>query len=470
MLIYNTLTKKKEEFKPVKEGEVNMYVCGPTVYDYFHIGNARSFVMADVIFRYLEYKGYKVNYAMNITDIDDKLIKKAGEQGREVSEIAANFTKAFFDDLDKLMVKKANIYPQATENIPEMIDVISGLIENGKAYEVYGDVFYDVREFENYGKLSGKNIDELESGSRIEVNRAKRNPLDFVLWKNAKEGEPFWESPWGKGRPGWHLECSAMSMKYLGKTIDIHAGGTDLIFPHHENEIAQSEGCCTPHFVNYWIHFGFLNIQNEKMSKSLGNFFTARDVLKKFSAETVRLFFNQTHYAGPLSFSDELLASSQKAVEKIYNFAEEIENRMNSNIETNNNFEFDFHHYKKSFEEAMDDNFNTPRATAVVFDFIRAANSAIAENQIDKKFLEGAKTFLIQTAENVLGIFNSNKEKKESGGDLEDELINLLIELRHEAKKDKNYQLSDDIRDKLSGIGIQLKDTKEGTTFKKVDK
>ena len=468
MLIYNTLTKKKEEFKPLNEGEVNMYVCGPTVYDYFHIGNARSFVMADVIYRYLEYKGYKVNYAMNITDVDDKLIKKANEQGKDISEIAGNFSQAFFDDLEKLNVKKANLYPRATENIPEMIELIEGLIENGKAYAVNGDVFYDVRKFENYGKLSGKNIDELESGSRIEVNPAKRNPLDFVLWKNAKEGEPFWESPWGKGRPGWHLECSAMSMKFLGKTIDIHAGGTDLIFPHHENEIAQSEGCCTPHFVNYWIHFGFLNIQNEKMSKSLGNFFTARDVLNKFRPETVRLFFNQTHYAGPLSFSDDLLSSAQKAVEKIYNFAAELENKLQSNIDESNDFDFDFDKFSSSFEESMDDNFNTPRATAAIFDFMRAANSAIAEKNIDKKFVTDAKNFLIETAQDVLGIYNSEKTNREDENSLEKELIELLIDLRSEAKKSKNYQLADDIRNKLNEIGIELKDTKDGVTFKKV--
>jgi cysteinyl-tRNA synthetase len=309
MLIYNTLDRKKEEFKPINPPSVSMYVCGPTVYDLFHIGNARSFVMGDMIRRYLEYRGYNVKYVMNLTDVDDKIIKRANEQGVDAKDYAEKYISEFFKDIDGLKVKRADAYPQATHHIDDMIELIKELEKKEIAYNVNGDVFYDVRKFKDYGKLSGKNIDDLESGARIEINENKHNPLDFALWKKAKEGEPKWESPWGKGRPGWHIECSAMSMKELGETIDIHAGGSDLIFPHHENEIAQSEAATCHDFVKYWVHFGFLNIRNEKMSKSLGNFFTTRDVLKKFNAETIRLFFSQTHYAAPLNFSEELLFS-----------------------------------------------------------------------------------------------------------------------------------------------------------------
>jgi len=319
MLIYNTLTKKKEEFKPINPPNVSMYVCGPTIYDYFHIGNGRTFMMADVIRRYLIYKGYNVKYVMNLTDVDDKIIKKAIEEGVDTKEITKKFEQAFFDDIKKLKIKQADVYPKATEHIKEIEDIISKLEEKQIAYNVNGNVFYDVIKFNGYGKLSGKNIDDLESGARVEVNEEKKNPLDFALWKKAKEGEPAWESPWGEGRPGWHIECSAMSMKHLGETIDIHAGGSDLIFPHHENEIAQSEASSGHEFVKFWLHFGFLNINKEKMSKSLGNFFTTRDILSKYPAEAVRLLFVQSHYASPLNFSKELLDAAQKGAEKIAN-------------------------------------------------------------------------------------------------------------------------------------------------------
>jgi cysteinyl-tRNA synthetase len=309
--IYNTLSKKVEEFIPINNNEVKIYMCGPTVYDYFHIGNARSFVMADIVRRYLEYKGYKVKFVMNLTDVDDKIIKKANEEKRNPNEVAKDYINYFFEDVAKLRIKTADVYPKATEHMSEIIDMIKNLEQKDFAYNNEGNVFYNVKKFDGYGKLSGKNTEDLEVGARIEINEEKKNPLDFALWKKAKDGEPYWESPWGKGRPGWHIECSAMSCKHLGETFDIHAGGSDLIFPHHENEIAQSEAANNKPFVKYWMHFGFLNINEEKMSKSLGNFFTAREILKKYSAEAVRLFFAQAYYRGPLNFSEELLASAE---------------------------------------------------------------------------------------------------------------------------------------------------------------
>lgn len=468
MQIYNTLTKQKEEFKPINPPEVKMYVCGPTVYDLFHIGNARSFIMSDIIRRYLEYKGYKVDFAMNLTDIDDKIIRKANTENLPASKIAEKYIDAFFEDTGKLKIKKATIYPKATSHIQDIVNLISKLERTGAAYNVNGNVFFDVSKFPGYGKLSGKKIDELESGARIEINEEKKNPLDFALWKKAKEGEPFWESPWGNGRPGWHIECSAMSTKHLGETIDIHAGGSDLIFPHHENEIAQSEAASGKKFVNYWMHFGFLNIQNEKMSKSLGNFFTARDILESYSAEAVRLFFVQTHYAGPLNFSEELLSSAQKGLEKIVNLAHKIEDELKVNSETGVMPEFDFEKYQAGFENAMDDDFNTPQATAVIFDFVRDVNRVIAENNnIGARFYSRVKDFLVSTASNVLGIIDFAALNTGSGPSLENELIELLIRIRTRAKSEKNYAMSDDIRDELKKLGVILQDQKDKTTFRK---
>ena len=469
--IYNTLTRKKEEFIPISPDEVRMYVCGPTVYDYFHIGNARSFIMADVLRKYLEYKGYNVKYIMNLTDIDDRIIKKSIEEKIEAKLVAEKYTKAFFDDIEKLKVKQADVYPKATDHVQEIVDFIKQLEEKSFAYNVDGNVFYDVSKFHDYGKLSGKKLDELEAGARVEVNEEKKNPLDFALWKKAKEGEPFWESPWGKGRPGWHIECSAMSGKHLGETFDIHAGGNDLIFPHHENEIAQSEAATKKKFVNYWIHFGFLNINNEKMSKSLGNFFTARDVLKLYSAESIRLLFSQTHYRGPLEFSDELLESSQKGLEKFENLIEKLNPHPSSPLkgeEINPNFGFD--KYYKDFETAMNDDLNTPQAVAVLFDFVRDVNKAIAEKEnLPSEFYSNVKEFLSKTAQGVLGIVDLEKSEAQ-GSSVEKELIELLIGLRNGARKEKNFALSDKIRNELNELGIELKDSKEGTTYKKVKK
>ena len=463
MFIYNTLTRKKEEFIPKNPPEVTFYVCGPTIYDYFHIGNARSFIMSDLIRRYLEYRKFDVKFIMNLTDVDDKLIRKANEENTEVGSIAEKYAEAFFEDIEKLNIKKAKLYPKATEHMADILNMINTLVSKEFAYEVDGNVFFDVTKFEGYGKLSGKKIDELESGARIEINTNKRNPLDFALWKKAKSGEPYWESPWGKGRPGWHIECSAMSMKHLGDSIDIHAGGNDLIFPHHENEIAQSEACCTTDFVKYWIHFGFLNINEEKMSKSLGNFFTAREILKKYDANSIRYLFAQTHFSSPLNFNEELLESAQKGLEKIYNLIQRIENTVPSTDQDINDFETE--RYIFAFESAMDDNFNSPKALAAIYDFVRDINKFLDKNdKISSQVIDSAIDFLKITLEDVLGLVIFKEQTKFDSK--ENELINILINIRLDAKKEKNYKLADEIRSKLQDIGIILEDSKDTTKFK----
>jgi cysteinyl-tRNA synthetase len=464
--IYNTLTRKKEDFIPLNPPAVTIYSCGPTVYDYFHIGNARSFVMSDIVRRYLIYSGYKVKFAMNLTDIDDKIINKANAMGIDSKEVAKKFSDAFFEDIDKLGLLRADINPKATEHIPEIIAMIDALIKNGKAYEVNGDVFYEIRKFDGYGKLSGKNIDNLESGSRVEVNEIKRDPLDFALWKSAKPGEPFWESPWGKGRPGWHIECSAMSCKHLGDTFDIHCGGSDLIFPHHENEIAQSEGATGKPFAKIWMHFGFLNIDNEKMSKSLGNVFNLRDMVKKYKPETLRFFYEQTHYASSLNFTAEALESADRGLEKVNNLFDTVKSALAGNPAPGAH-SFDFEKSYLAFKEAMDDDFNSPKSIAVVFDFIKEVNTYIAAGEnLTREFYEGALEFLKKTADGVLGILRTEKVENSDSG-LEEELIQLLLKLRVDAKLEKNYALSDKIRNELLTLGITIQDTKEGSTYKK---
>jgi cysteinyl-tRNA synthetase len=466
LTIYNTLAKKKEVFKPIEEGKVSIYVCGPTVYNYFHIGNGRSFIMADIIRRYFIYKGYKVKYVMNITDVDDKIIKQAVEQNTDYNQVAGKYTEGFFRDLKKLGVKDADVYPKATEHMDEIISLINNLEEKGFAYNVNGNVFYNVKKFSGYGKLSGKKTDELESGARIDVNEEKQNPLDFALWKKAKEGEPYWESPWGKGRPGWHIECSAMSCKHLGESFDIHAGGNDLIFPHHENEIAQSEAATNKKFVNYWIHFGFLNINDEKMSKSLGNFFTAREVVNKYPAQVIRMFFSQTHYAGPLNFSEDLLIGAQKGLEKIENLYDKLKSEIIA-ADQNESPSFDFQIYRSRFEEAMDDDFNTPQALAVIFDFVRDVNRYLVLTPSPNiEFYTEAVNFLESTAGEVLGIINQSERLHHPG--MENELIEFIIQLRLDARKEKNWTLSDKIRDGLKELGIELQDSKDKTTFKRL--
>ena len=486
--LYNTINKKIEEFVPINPPDVGMYICGPTVYDYFHIGNARTFIMADIIRRYLEFKGYKVKYIMNLTDIDDKIIKKSNEEKISSGDVASKYTDAFFSDIKQLKIKPASIYPKATEHIQEILKMIKKLVDSGSAYNIGGNVFYNVSSFNGYGKLSGKNIEDLEAGARVEVMEEKKNPLDFALWKKAKEGEPFWESDWGNGRPGWHIECSAMSCKHLGETFDIHAGGSDLIFPHHENEIAQSEATNKKPFAKYWMHFGFLNINKEKMSKSLGNFFTAREVLAKYSAEAIRLFFAQAHYRGPVEFTDELLDAAEKGLEKLKNLKSTIELAIGKNNTDGINPEFDFKIFEERFVQAMDDDFNTPQAIAVIFDFVKEANRTIASNQnLNVKFYVEVKNLLMKTAEDVLGIISFDEKGIKQDALLEskvrqiltdydanvslnkpgnvNETINMLVKIRLNAKKEKKYQLADEIRKKLEDIGITLKDTKEGTDF-----
>ena len=463
---YNTLTKKIDEFKPLNPPNVTMYICGPTVYDFFHVGNARTFVLADVIRKYLEYKGFKVKFAMNLTDIDDKIIKKSNEENISINDIAKKYTDAFFEDLERLKIKGATLYPKATEHLETIIKMIESLVEKGFAYNVSGNVYYNVSKFNSYGKLSGKKIDELESGARVEINENKKQPLDFALWKKAKEGEPYWESPWGKGRPGWHIECSAMSCKHLGETFDIHAGGNDLIFPHHENEIAQSEAATNKPFAKYWIHFGFLNINKEKMSKSLGNFFTAREVLEKFSPEAIRLFFLQAHYRGPLDFTDELLLAAEKGLEKIKNLKNTIESELKKNNQNGMIPEFDFDAFEKKFIEVMDDDFNTAQGVSMIFDFIKEINKTIAEyNSVHVDFYKKINNLMERTAGGVLGIIKDKPLKSKSSSLFEEKLIEILLEIRLKAKKEKKFSLADEIRDKLTGLGITIKDTKDGTDY-----
>lgn len=465
MLVYNTLTKKKEEFKPINPPNVSMYVCGPTIYDYFHIGNGRTFVMSDIIRRYLEYKKYKVKFVMNLTDVDDKIIKKANAENITTHELTARYEASFMKDIARFKMKPADVYPKATDHMKEIEEVIEKLEQKGIAYNVDGNVFYDIGKFNGYGKLSGKNIDDLEVGARVEINNEKQNPLDFSVWKKSKEGEPFWESQWGKGRPGWHIECSAMSMKHLGETIDIHAGGNDLIFPHHENEIAQSEAVTGKKFANYWMHFGFLNIDKQKMSKSLGNFFTARDILDQYPAEALRLLFVQSHYRSPLNFSRELIESAQKGTKKLNNLGRVL-NDGSKKID-GITVVFDFSKFYNLFAVAMDDDFNTSQAVAVIFDFVREVNKTIAENEnINSDFFIRAKDFFQSTAETVLGIIHFNDlEEKETSKD--DAWILEQIELRSKAKAEKNWQLADEIRNALAEKGIILEDSKNGTSYKK---
>lgn len=459
---YNTLTKQIEEFIPVEEGKVKIYMCGPTVYDFFHIGNARSFVMIDIIRRYFIYKGYDVKFVMNLTDIDDKIINKAISEGVTVNEVAQKYSQAFFEDIQKLKIKPADVYPRATENILNIIDLVQKLIDKGFAYRVDGDVFYDVTKFPEYGKLSGKKLEDLIAGARVDVNEQKKNPADFALWKAAKPGEPFWVSPWGNGRPGWHIECSVMSMKNLGETFDIHAGGNDLIFPHHENEIAQSEAATGKPFARYWIHFGFLNIDNQKMSKSLGNFFTAREILEKFSAEALRLLYAQSIYSAPLNFSLELLQNSENAIKRLKNSLHQVETA----LIVGDQEDFNTQRFFDEFEEVMDDNFNTPEAVAVMFDFVKEVNSFIAKHnglsQINK---EKILKFFETIGQDVFGIIDL-KEEKSYDDKLVDDLMKLIIEIRSLMRLEKRFDIADKIRDELKKLNIELEDKKGITTYR----
>ena len=408
--LYNTMTNKKEEFKPINEGKVGMYVCGVTVYDYTHIGHGRSSVAFDVIRRYFEYCGYDVTFVKNFTDVDDKIINRANENKELWSELALRFIKEHDEDMDSLYIKRPTYTPMATKYIEKMINYCERLIEKGNAYAVDGDVYFRVNSFKEYGKLSGRNLDDMMAGARVDVNDKKENPLDFALWKGAKEGEPFWESPWGKGRPGWHIECSVMSEAILGSSIDIHGGGQDLIFPHHENEIAQSEAISCTTFANYWIHNGFVNINKEKMSKSLNNFFTIRDILKICHSEALRLLFLMTHYRQPLEYSEDKLKEATSALQRIYTFLDEVEHVQGSKKGKNMEKEIcDMkEHFIKEFESAMSDDFNTPKAVAAIFEIVRIGNTVIAskpDNETAER-LKDVTAYIFNIVSKVLGIMN----------------------------------------------------------------
>jgi len=466
MRLYNTMTRTKEEFKPLKDKVVNMYVCGPTVYNYIHIGNARAFIVFDTVRRYLEYKGYTVNYVQNFTDIDDKIINRAKEENTTEKEIAERFIEEYFKDADALGIKRATVHPRATEHIDDIIEFIKILIDKGYAYVVDGNVYFETAKFKDYGKLSHKNIDELMAGARVEIDEKKKNPLDFALWKAQKPGEPAWDSPWGKGRPGWHIECSVMSTKYLGKTLDIHAGGPDLIFPHHENEIAQSEAAYDQPFSKYWMHIGYLNVNNEKMSKSKGNFFTVRELTEKYDPEVLRLFMLMAHYRSPINFSLDLLDQAKSAYERLSNAVVNLKHLANitkdrelSDEEKDLIVKFD--EYKKQFEEAMDDDFNTADAISVLFEMAKTANANLNGNS-SKKLVEYILEMFLKLSD-VLGLSYKNAETE-----IEDEEILRLIEERQKAKKEKNWKLADEIRDKLKERGIILEDTPEGVRWKRI--
>ncbi|MCD3217892.1 cysteine--tRNA ligase [Clostridium botulinum C] len=464
MKLFNTMTRQKEEFKPIKDGEVSMYVCGPTVYNYFHIGNGRTFLVFDTIRRYFEYKGYKVNFIQNFTDIDDKMIKKANEENVTVKELGDRFINEYYKDADGLNIKRATVNPRATEFMDEIISFVKDLIDKGYAYEVDGDVYFSTKKFAEYGKLSGQNLDDLQAGARITVDERKQDPMDFAIWKNEKPGEPSWESPWGKGRPGWHIECSCMAHKLLGDTIDIHAGGVDLVFPHHENEIAQSEARNGKDFANYWMHSAYLNINNKKMSKSLNNFFTTREILERYDAEVIRLFMLSAHYRTPLNFSDELLESAKASNERLYNSIGNLERLLDEvKIEEMTGAEKEYikvlNSYKEKYIEKMDDDFNTADAIAVIFDLIKEINTHV--NTDSSKELVNYSLELIRELGMPLGIL-----QKSTIVDLNAE-IEGLIEQRQKARKDRDWALADKIRDDLKARGIVLEDTAQGVRWKK---
>ena len=467
MKLYNTMSKKKEEFVPLEKGRVKMYVCGPTVYNFIHIGNARPMIVFDTARRYFEYKGYDVNFVSNFTDVDDKIIKKAIEEGVTADEISKRYIEECKKDMEGMNVKPATTHPLATEEIGGMIELIRTLIDKGFAYEKNGTVYYRTRKFEDYGKLSHKNLDDLRSGNRsllVTGEDEKEDPLDFVLWKPKKEGEPAWESPWGEGRPGWHIECSEMSKKYLGEQIDIHAGGEDLIFPHHENEIAQSEAANGKEFAKYWLHNGFLNIDNRKMSKSLGNFFTVREISEKYDLQVLRFFMLSAHYRSPLNFSAELMEAAKSGLDRIVTAAENLRFLLkNAQAEDMNESEKDAfaknREYVENFEKAMDDDLNTADAVAAVFELVKYANTT-ANGESSREYLQGILDVLVKLTD-VLGIIVEKKEE------LLDADIEALIAERQAARKEKNFAKADEIRNELLERGIILKDTREGVQWKR---
>ena len=468
MKFYNTMSKKKEEFVPITEGKVSMYVCGPTVYNFIHIGNARPMIVFDTARRYFEFKGYDVNYVSNFTDVDDKIIKKANEEGVTADEIAERYIKECKQDMADMNVRPATTHPRATQEIDGMIDMIQTLIDKGYAYEKNGTVYFSTRKDANYGKLSHKNLDDLRSGGRsllVTGEDEKEDPLDFVLWKPKKEGEPYWESPWSQGRPGWHIECSVMSKKYLGETIDIHAGGEDLIFPHHENEIAQSE-CCNDHdFAHYWLHNGFLNINNQKMSKSLGNFFTVREIKDKYDLQVLRFFMLSAHYRSPLNFSADLMESAKTAMERMVNAVHNLKflegNASAAEMtEEEQKLMEQVAALEAAFCDAMDDDLNTAGAEGALFDLVKFANSNVTSDN-SAAFIKAVREELVKLGD-ILGLILDPKEE------VLDEDIEKLIADRQAARKAKDFKKADEIRDQLKDMGIELLDTREGVKWKRV--
>ncbi len=460
--IMNTFTGKKEEFVPLKDGWVRMYVCGPTVYSLIHVGNARPAVVFDAFRRYLEYRGYKVVMVQNFTDIDDKIINRANELGVDWYDFASAMIAEYFRDANELGIRSANFHPRTTDYVKEIIQIIQGLIDKGYAYVASnGDVYFSVRKFEGYGQLSGKKIEELMAGARIEPGEEKKDPLDFALWKAAKPGEPWWDSPWCKGRPGWHIECSAMSMTLLGESFDIHAGGEDLVFPHHENERAQSEAYTGKIFAKYWMHNGMIRIKGEKMSKSIGNIFLIRNALRAFGRDAVRLFLLSKHYRSPIDFSEDIMRDHKRAVERAWEALRKFESRYEDLVPVPKRDQW-MEEKKEAFVEALDDDFNTPKAVALIFDLIKELNKAMDDGNEDKAL----KIYHLIRREfgPVLGLFDLEEEREEATG-IEEGLLNLIVDIRSELRKEKRFDLADSIRDRLKDMGVILKDTREGTIW-----
>ncbi|MEW6182718.1 MAG: cysteine--tRNA ligase [Bacillota bacterium] len=475
MELYNTTTGRKEELVPAEPGRVRIYCCGPTTYNYIHLGNARTFVIFDSIRRYLEYCGYKVVYVQNFTDVDDKIIKRAGEEGTTPQAVAAKYTKAYYEDTDALNVRRADVHPKVSEHIPEIIELIENLVAKGFAYAAGGDVYFAVRRFSGYGKLSGRQIDDLLAGARVEPGENKLDPLDFALWKAAKPGEPKWPSPWGDGRPGWHIECSAMSLKYLGSNFDIHGGGADLVFPHHENEVAQSEAATGEPFARYWVHNAFITVRQEKMSKSVGNVFLVREVLERYPAPAVRLFLLGTHYRSPLDYAPEYLEAAVRGMERLKNgFSLLVEALGRASpgrgdgVLTDNLIGLE-----EEFKTAMDDDFNTARAIACFFDLVREVNTAVHAALLPPKETLQKAIDLFCNFNLILGIFTEVDgkplvEEDRNGDDLTVKLLDLIISVRRDARERKDWATADNIRDGLKEIGITLEDTPEGVRWKRV--
>jgi len=468
LTVSNTLGRRKEEFVPLHENEVRMYVCGPTVYDYIHIGNARAFIVADVVRRYLEHKGFKVKFVSNVTDIDDKTIRRAKETGLTVQQLGEIYSDAYFEDMDTLNLNRPDVNPRATQHIPEIVEAVETLVDKGFAYEADGDVYFDVSKFEEYGKLSGNRAEALQMGARIEVNPKKRNPADFALWKGQKEGELGWHSPWGRGRPGWHIECSTMSTKYLGETFDIHMGGKDLIFPHHENEIAQAEAGTGKTFARYWLHNEWLTVDGNKMSKSLGNFLTVRDALKICEAQVLRFFLISAHYRSPIDFNKENLRVAETNLERLFNALERLESLAERGNRTSVEEKLlsEVEEARRQFEEAMDDDFNTPQAISILFSIAGAINSYAESNA---EIETSAKKEVLGTFRGLLDVLGMEFPVGDRGIDQESSvkgLMDFVVDLRQEMRDRKDWEIADEIRDRLQELGLSIEDTPEGPKWR----